>query len=393
MIELQVILKLKELVAVKKFLRVEFAVNSINNTTNELFSPIGGRDTIKECHTTSGAMPKSCSTSSNSSQCSTGSLFSPLNHNSHISGKKSTIISSKSKSSFTLNPTNDLFEECNEFSDTETKAAITKVGKEPVTESNFNPSVIISNNENNMAINTDTLFHDQLKHQSARIYESNVFNFSPKCISNFQNQEENFSNQPLSEALIDHQKQVGEDNNKFSDTLDNGECVANNIFKQPLPPSINGFHASTPVHSNKTNILLVSKENSTPNVKSLMTAFPQAFFESFNSTIEARKVTNQFSQNSQKVIKPAVNTIDTATTCMSNSEKLLSEHLNAKITECIDEFSAEVRRKLWHMEWNNTKNSILIEEMLNKQENLDLKLNNIDKKLDKLVSLTLNSND
>jgi len=177
----------------------------------------------------------------------------------------------------------------------------------------------------------------------------------------------------------------------FTTSYLNGNIATNSnddIFKQPLPPCSVAYDSSTPVIplDKKSVLSTPTNEDNSMTVKSVMTAFPQAFFGPLNSPFPDIKVCKK---GPPKVVKPAEHAEEinlAPKNAVKNTNRLQSEYINAIITETIDDFSIETRKKLWHMEWNSTKN---FEIMKNEQMKLGDKVDDIDRKLDKLISFTM----
>ena len=103
-----------------------------------------------------------------------------------------------------------------------------------------------------------------------------------------------------------------------------------------------------------------TEKTGTSDIKAMMIAFPEALNDAPFKTSFRSNCGKEFQQND-----PASNVGEG----VDKSQKYQQDYLKSVVKECMHDFTSEVRKQLWHIEWDMTKNfQRLKEENDQKQE-------------------------
>ena len=108
----------------------------------------------------------------------------------------------------------------------------------------------------------------------------------------------------------------------------------------------------------------VSDKDTVSDIKAMMMAFPEAL-NLWNHEVAAKegyeKESSLKTGNNLIADIPQEN-ISTAQQSKGKIQQFERNYLKSVVTECMDDFTSEVRKQLWHIEWDITKNFQLLKE-------------------------------
>merc|ERR1712150_3394 len=150
-----------------------------------------------------------------------------------------------------------------------------------------------------------------------------------------------------------------------------GECEEN--MSNTLPPPVNKVESNTQpafkvLDDELFHLDAISRNMGTSDLKYCMMAFPEAF-TSITSNLQASTGFNEAASIQISSQQDPLN-LGPRVRCTSIVNDFDNEYLKSTLTECIEETTAEFRKKLWAIELDQIKN---FEALKIKIENLDHK--------------------
>ena len=99
------------------------------------------------------------------------------------------------------------------------------------------------------------------------------------------------------------------------------------------------------------------------NIKAMMTAFPEALdmfpkaSQSFQNASKINSPRKDHQQDGAVATSAQNHTLNRRTEMAgSSTPNIQRDYLKSVVDECMDEFTSEVRKHLWHIEWDITEN-------------------------------------
>ena len=138
---------------------------------------------------------------------------------------------------------------------------------------------------------------------------------------------------------------------KVSATLPDLDNTSNNI-PNSLPDE---KHSGVNADSESTN----GEKAGPSDIKAMMIAFPEALDNTPFKTSIRNSYSKEHPQNDTN-IKSAEDG--------EKAHKFQQDYLKSVVTECMHDFTSEVRKQLWHIEWDMTKNFQRLKEENDQQQ-------------------------
>ena len=247
----------------------------------------------------------------------------------------------------------------------------------------------------------DIQLTDKDKAQTDSVFQANGPEMSyQRALHKEVNNENNISS-PIINTITNHQR--SDSNKDFRQNMSMKESKSTNQSSEyhsspPVPTSIPSTFATVkpsnrpslftqtaqstepkiPVQSSAPNsatnsVKSSNMDNGMSDVKAMMIAFPDALMSAPAGLRARESVKNsRLQQNDKQLADLPEEVLDTSQHVTGNIQQFQRNYLKSIVTECMDEFTSEVRKQLWHIEFDLTRNF----EALKEENNTRLELFN-----------------